>query len=165
MVKTAYISIGSNMGDKLANCIKAAELIDRIPRCEIMEQSDYFSTEPVAMGDCEWFINGVISLSVRISAHDLLKTLLKIETDLGRRRGDIQGPRTIDLDILIFGKDIIEDKELKVPHPFMHLRRFVLIPIVQLAPDLTHPVLGKSMARLLENIPEKGQTVIPLQET
>lgn len=164
MIKTAYISIGSNLGDKLANCMKAADLVDRIPCCEVTAQSDFYKTEPIAMEDREWFVNGVISLSVRLSAYDLLKSLLKIETTLGRERRKERASRTIDLDILIFGQDIIDDNALMVPHPLMHLRRFVLIPIVQLAPDLNHPVLGETMARLLEKVPEKGQTVIPLWE-
>ncbi|MBN1276118.1 MAG: 2-amino-4-hydroxy-6-hydroxymethyldihydropteridine diphosphokinase [Deltaproteobacteria bacterium] len=164
MIKTAYISIGSNLGDKLGNCTKAADLIDRIPCCKVMAKSDFYRTEPVEMESSEWFVNVVISLSVQLSAHDLLKSLLQIETALGRERGKICAPRTIDLDILIFGQDIIDERGLTVPHPLMHLRRFVLIPIAQLDPDLNHPVIGETMAELLEKVPENGQAVIPLRE-
>ncbi|NQT56032.1 MAG: 2-amino-4-hydroxy-6-hydroxymethyldihydropteridine diphosphokinase, partial [Desulfobacteraceae bacterium] len=90
--------------------------------------------------------------------------LLAIETGLGRERKRKWDPRTIDLDIILFGQDLINEKNLTVPHPLMHERRFVLVPMVQLAPDLIHPVLEKKMTELLDALPEERQTVIPLME-
>ncbi len=163
-MQTAYIGIGSNLGDKLNNCLKAIKLIDRIPGCRVKAKADFFHTEPVGVEDQDWYVNSVISLLTEISAHQLLKCLLDIEECLGRERKRKWDPRTIDLDILFFAQDVINEENLTVPHPFLQERRFVLVPMVQLAPDLIHPVLGKSMAELLDALPEERSAVIPLME-
>ncbi len=162
MAKTAYIGIGSNLGDKLENCLEAIELIRGIPEGVLLARSNFYRTEPVGVKGQDWYVNGVISLKTVISAQDLLQCLQGIEERRGRVRGSKWGPRTIDLDILLFGQDIINDEDLEIPHPFMHLRRFVLVPMVQLAPDLVHPVLGKTMFQLLEDSSHKGQTVMEM---
>ena len=159
---TAYIGIGSNLGDKLNNCRKSIEMTGRIPDTSVTAQSVFYRTEPVGVEGQDWYVNGVISLSTGLSAQDLLKNLLDIEQIMGRERKKKWDSRTIDLDILLYGQEVIEEENLTVPHPLMHLRRFVLEPMVQLAPDLIHPVLGKSMAGLLEDFREQGQDVIPL---
>jgi 2-amino-4-hydroxy-6-hydroxymethyldihydropteridine diphosphokinase len=161
---TAYIGIGSNLGDTLNNCRKSIEMTGRIPDTSVTAQSRFFRTEPVGVEGQDWYVNGVISLSTGLSAQDLLKSLLEIEQIMGRERKKKWDSRTIDLDILLYGQEVIEEENLTVPHPLMHLRRFVLEPMVQLAPDLIHPVLGKSMAGLLEDLREQGQDVIPLGE-
>lgn len=161
---TAYIGIGSNLGDKLNNCRKSIEMTGRIPDTSVTAQSVFYRTEPVGVEGQDWYVNGVISLSTGLSAQDLLKNLLDIEQIMGRERKKKWDSRTIDLDILLYGQEVIEEENLTVPHPLMHLRRFVLEPMVQLAPDLIHPVLGKSMAGLLEDFREQGQDVIPLGE-
>jgi 2-amino-4-hydroxy-6-hydroxymethyldihydropteridine diphosphokinase len=163
-MRTAYIGIGSNLGDKLNNCLKAIDLIERIPGCRVEAQSDFFRTEPVGVEDQNWYVNCVISLQPDISVQQLLKNLLAIEAGLGRERKQKWNPRTIDLDIILFGQDLINEKNLTVPHPLMHERRFVLVPMVQLAPDLIHPVFEKSMIELLDALPEERQAVIPLME-
>jgi len=160
-VKTGYIGIGSNIGDKLSNCLKAIELIKGIPGSRIIAQSDFYRTEPVGVEGQEWYLNGVISLSTSISARELLQSLLDIETGMGRKRKGKWDPRIIDLDILLFGDDAINEEGLIIPHPRMHVRRFVMEPLVRLAPDLIHPVSGKSMAGLLAGLSEQGQTVLP----
>ncbi len=164
MAKTAFIGIGSNLGDKLANCLRAIELIRGIPGCSLIAGSDFYRTEPVGVEKQDWYVNAVISLSTSISAQGLLGSLMGIEEGMGRVRTGKWAPRTIDLDILLFGQDIINDKDLEIPHPFMHLRRFVLVPMVQLAPELIHPVLGKSMSELLEDLSDEGQTVMEMGE-
>ncbi len=161
---TAYIGIGSNLGDKSKNCMKSIELTGTIPDTRVTAQSRFYRTEPVGVEGQDWYVNAVISLSTGLSAQDLLKNLLGIELIMGRERKKKWDSRTIDLDILLYGQEIIEAKNLKVPHPLMHLRRFVLEPMVQLAPDLIHPVLGRSMKGLLEDFSEQGQDVIPLGE-
>jgi 2-amino-4-hydroxy-6-hydroxymethyldihydropteridine diphosphokinase len=163
--KTAYIGIGSNLGDKLNHCRKAVELAKGIPGCRLQAQSPFFRTEPVGVEGQDWYVNGVISLLADISAPELMKALLAIEADMGRERKRKWDSRSIDLDILLYGGDVISEDGLKVPHPYMHLRRFVLVPMVQLAPDVVHPVLGKTMDALLEQLPEDGQAVMKIGET
>jgi 2-amino-4-hydroxy-6-hydroxymethyldihydropteridine diphosphokinase len=162
MMKTAYIGVGSNLGDKINNCLEAVVRIDEISGCRVTAQSDFYRTQPVGVKGQDWYVNGVIVLSAEISAQDLLKGLLAIEVDMGRERKRKWDSRIIDLDILLFGEKVISEKGLQVPHPLMHLRRFVLAPMVSLAPDLVHPVLRKSMAELLVDSPEKDQSVVPM---
>ena len=154
-----YIGIGSNLGDRQGNCLRAVERMDRITGCRITGCSDWFLTKPVGVEGQEWYVNGVASLATDISPQDLLKRLLAIEEDMGRVRRERWGPRNIDLDILLFGREIIQELNLTIPHPRMHLRRFVLEPITQLAPDLVNPALGLSMKELLEQLPEDDQIV------
>lgn len=162
MDKTGYIGIGSNLGDKRDNCLKAIDRINELPGCRVMAQSGFYLTEPVGVKGQDWYLNCVIALSTDMSAQNLLKRLLAIEADMGRERKGRWDPRLIDLDILLFGNEVIDEKGLQVPHPLMHLRRFVLVPMVFLAPDLIHPVLGKTMVELLSISPEEAQSVIPL---
>ncbi|HBF42910.1 MAG TPA: 2-amino-4-hydroxy-6-hydroxymethyldihydropteridine diphosphokinase [Desulfobacteraceae bacterium] len=164
MIKTAYIGIGSNLGDKLENCLKAIEKIDLSPGLSIKGQSDFYRTEPVGVRDQDWYVNGVISLVTDLSPYELFNNLMTIELDMGRERKKKWDSRTIDLDILFIGGDIIDDKDLTVPHPLMHLRRFVLVPMVQLAPDFIHPVLDKTMTELLDIFSLECQVVVPLKE-
>jgi 2-amino-4-hydroxy-6-hydroxymethyldihydropteridine diphosphokinase len=162
MDKTGYIGIGSNLGDKRDNCLKAIDRINELPGCRVMAQSGFYLTEPVGVKGQDWYLNCVIALSTDMSAQNLLKRLLAIEADMGRERKGRWDPRLIDLDILLFGNEVIDEKGLQVPHPLMHLRRFVLVPMVFLAPNLIHPVLGKTMVELLSISSEEAQSVIPL---
>ena len=139
MRKTAYIGVGSNLGNKINNCIKAIDLVGGIPGCRLTAQSDFYRTEPVGVEGHDWYINCVISLTTNNVAHKLLKRLFSIEADMGRVREKRWEPRVIDLDILLFGQDVIHEDNLTVPHPLMHERRFVIAPMVDLAPDLVHP--------------------------
>ena len=164
MTATAYIGIGSNLGDKLSNCLKAIEAVDRVPDCSVVGQSGFYRTEPVGVERQDWYVNGVLFLSTDISPQDLLTSILAVEKEMGRKRNKKWASRIIDLDLLLFGQDVIKKDDLAIPHPLMHRRRFVLMPMVQLAPDLIHPVLGKSMADLLDDISDEGQTVIPLTD-
>lgn len=162
MTKTVYIGVGSNLGDKIKNCLGAVVRIDEISGCRVTAQSGFYRTQPVGVKGQAWYVNGVIVLSADIPAQDLLKSLLAIEIDMGRERKRKWDSRIIDLDILLFGEEVISEKGLQVPHPLMHLRRFVLAPMVSLAPDLVHPVLGKSMTELLADAPKKNQSVVPM---
>ena len=162
MTKTAYIGVGSNLGDKIKNCLEAVVRIDEISGCRVTAQSGFYRTQPVGVKGQGWYVNGVIVLSADISAQNLLKRLLTIEITMGRERKRKWDSRIIDLDILLFGEEVISEKGLQVPHPLMHLRRFVLVPMVSLVPDLVHPVLGKSMVDLLVDSPKKEQSVVPM---
>ncbi len=164
MSKKVYIGVGSNLGDKLVYCRQAIDLVDKIPGCRVIAQSDFFRTAPIGVDGQDWYVNSVISLEVDIPADELLETLLSIEAGLGRKRNKKWDSRTIDLDILLFGSDIIDEKDLSVPHPSMHLRKFVLVPMVQLEPDLIHPVLGRTVAELLDSMTGEDQSVFPLGE-
>jgi 2-amino-4-hydroxy-6-hydroxymethyldihydropteridine diphosphokinase len=148
-VETAFIGIGSNLGDKVVNCETAIDLIGEIPGCQLEACSGFFHTEPVGVESQDWYVNAVASLATAISARDLLAHLLAIESRMGRRRNRKWESRIIDLDILLFGQQIIQEKNLVVPHPLMHERRFVLVPMVELAPDVSHPLTGQSMSELL----------------
>ncbi len=163
-MKTAYIGIGSNLGNKRHNCLKAIEMTGQIPGCKLTGCSDCYLTKPVGVKGQDWYLNGVISISTSISAQDLLIRLMRIEADMGRMRRQQWESRVIDLDILLFGLEIIGEENLKIPHPLMHLRKFVLVPMVQLVPDLIHPSLNMTMAELLGQIPEDGQVVTRMRE-
>ena len=163
-MKTAYIGIGSNLGDKRLNCLKAIKMSGQIPGCELTGRSDLYLTKPVGVKGQDWYVNGVASISAGITAQNLLKDLLTIEKDMGRVRRERWASRIIDLDILVFGEEIISEGHLKVPHPLMHLRRFVLIPMAQVAPDLIHPSLAVTISELLRNFQEDGQTVTSIKE-
>jgi len=162
-MKTAYIGIGSNLGNPEGNCLEAVDRIGRIPGCEFIKVSQLYRTEPVGVDGQDWYVNSVAAISIGMSPQGLMERLLAIEEDMGRvREGGRWLARVIDLDILLFGREIIHEENLTVPHPLMHTRRFVMIPMADLAPDLYHPSLGKSMAELLRDIPEDDQIVKPM---
>lgn len=158
-MESVYIGIGSNIGHKIDNCRKAISLMGQLEGCSVRSQSPFYRTEPVGVEGQDTFVNGVVCVDTDLSAASLLKQLLKIETDMGRVRLKKWDARVIDLDILLFGSSIINKPDLIVPHPLMHLRRFVLTPLLQIAPDLVHPILGKSIRELAGALSEDGQAV------
>jgi len=158
-MESAYIGIGSNIGHKIDHCKKAISLMGRLEGCSVGGQSPFYRTEPVGVEGQDYYVNGVICLNTDLSAEDLLNHLLEIEAQMGRVRLKKWDARVIDLDILLFGSQIIKKPDLMVPHPLMHLRRFVLTPLRQVAPELMHPVLGKSIRELAEMLSEEGQAV------
>lgn len=159
----AYIGIGSNVGDKPFNCRYSIGKIDQLPGCHVTACSSIFKTGPEGVSGQDWYANCVVQVKVSQGPSKLLRGLLRIESDMGRIRRERWGPRIIDLDLLLFGQEIIESDNLIVPHPLLHKRRFVLEPLVQLAPDLMHPVLRLSMGQLLNRLP-KGPSVEPLDK-
>ena len=161
---TVYIGIGSNLGNRQENCLEAVERIGKISDCWFIKCSNWYWTKPVGVEDQDWFVNGVESLTTEISPQDLLRRVLDIEVDMGRVRKEKWGPRIIDIDILLYGQEIIEEENLKIPHPLMHLRKFVLEPIVELAPDLIHPSFGLSMKELLAGLTDDNQVVTLMKE-
>lgn len=162
--KTVYIAIGSNVGEKLNNCRKAIDLINSSDGCTVRGISRFYRTEPVGVTAQEWYVNAVIHIETILGPHELLRCLLSIESDMGRVRREKWEARVIDLDILLYGNEIIRMGELTVPHPLMHQRRFVLMTMVQLNPGLIHPVLGKSMSELMDDLEIEGQAVVPLSD-
>jgi 2-amino-4-hydroxy-6-hydroxymethyldihydropteridine diphosphokinase len=160
---TVYIGVGSNLGDKLRNCQHSLRKINQLPGSEVTACSDIFKTEPEGVTGQEWYANCVAEMKTGHTPLQLLKDLLAIEYDMGRVRTNRWESRIIDLDILLFGRAIIESSNLTIPHPLLHKRRFVLEPLVQLAPDLVHPVLNQTIRRLLNGLP-RGSSVEALKE-
>ncbi len=153
MPHRAFIAIGSNLGDRKANYVEAGERIAKLPGTRVVKQSSLYESEPLS-DDKNWFINGVIEVETEYSAPDLLKKLLAIELAMGRKRvkGKRWGSRVIDLDIAFFDSDIIDKRNLKVPHPEVQNRRFVLAPMSELAPQFIHPKLSKTISELLAGL-------------
>jgi len=147
-----FIGIGSNVGDATDNCIKAVKEIGLIKGNRIVKVSSLYMTEPISHIKQDWFINCVVKIETDLTPYSLLSDLQKVEKRLGRKRDIRHGPRTIDLDILIFNSLIIDDDKLKIPHPRMHERRFVLEPLSEIDENLIHPVIKKSIKSLLNEI-------------
>lgn len=164
VLKVAYIGIGSNLGDKLKNCRKAIDIIDHTDGCTVSKQSPFYRTEPVGVTSQDWYVNGAIRIGTSLGPRELLKALLSIESHMGRVRHRKWEPRVIDLDILLYENEVIQEPSLMVPHPLMHQRRFVLQPMAQLDPGLIHPVLGKSMSELKDALGSEGQAAIPMRD-
>jgi len=162
----AYIGIGSNLGDKSFNCRYSIDKINQLPGCHVSAVSAIFKTEPEGVTGQPWYANCVVELSTTQVPSQLLKGLLSVESDMGRIRKKRWEARIVDLDILLFGQEIIESNNLIIPHSLLHKRRFVLEPLVQLVPDLVHPVFKLTIRELLNKlpIPPCGGTVEVLKE-
>ncbi len=148
----AYIGAGSNMGDGLANCRNGIRALGNHPLVEIERCSRFYRTAPMEYADQPWFTNAVFRMKTPVDPLALLKILKSVEQDAGRDNSGVRfGPRVLDFDIVLFNEDIIDTRDLIVPHPRMHEREFVLRPLCDLSPDLIHPVLRITMRRLLKN--------------
>jgi len=148
----AYIGIGSNIGDKIHQCEKAILEILKIDRHKLLAKSSFYKTKPIGYTDQDWFVNGVIKIETDLEPADLLRALKDIESHLGRRETFRWGPREIDLDILFFDDKELHFGELQIPHPHLHERQFVLIPIIEIDRNFLHPILKKTLGELLENL-------------
>ncbi|MGA2516492.1 MAG: 2-amino-4-hydroxy-6-hydroxymethyldihydropteridine diphosphokinase [Thermodesulfobacteriota bacterium] len=155
----AYIGIGSNLGDKLSQCEKAVSEILRIDRHKLLAKSSLFKTQPVGYTSQDWFVNAVLKIETDLEAPELLRTLKMIESDLGRTETFRWGPRTIDLDILFFDDIEIHTEELRIPHPRIQERQFVLVPLAEIDQNLVHPVLKKTIRALLNDSQKEDQGV------
>jgi len=156
---TVYMSIGSNLGDRVANLNRAMACLDELGQF-VRKVSPFYSTEPVGFEDQPWFLNVVLALDTDLRPLELLEHCQGIENSLGRVRTFRDAPRTVDLDILLFGNRVIDRPGLKIPHPRMAERRFVLKPLARIAPDAIHPILGKNIRSLLAACPDTS-AVIP----
>ncbi len=156
MGKLVYLSLGSNLGDRAANLNDAIARLKKIG--DIVAASSSYETEPVEVTAQPWFLNCVVALETEKMPKQLLTAILDIEQQMGRRRSQQKGPRIIDIDILLFGSSVVDTKNLTIPHPALDERRFVLEPLAEIAPDLRHPVLKRSMRELRDALPS-GQSV------
>lgn len=153
MATTVYLSLGSNLGDRESHLREAVAGIAKLGK--IGKVSSLYETEPREFTDQPWFLNCCVEMEAEGSPAELLRGLLAIECSLGRRRSDgpAKGPRTVDIDVLLFGRAAISTPELTLPHPGMHQRRFVLEPLCEIAPDAFHPVFMRSARDLRAALP------------
>ncbi len=147
-MKTVYLSLGSNLGDRERNLREAIRMLGEAG-VRTLRVSSLYETEPVDVRDQPWFLNLVVEAETELFPKQLLARIRKIEFDLGRKRVRPKGPRTADIDILLYGDSVIETGELTVPHPRLAERRFVLEPLAELAPELRHPVTRRTIRELL----------------
>lgn len=152
---TAFIGFGSNLGNRLDFCDRAVTLLGLLPHSRLDAVSSLYETEPVDDGAApgpEWFLNGVVQIQTGIAPASLLEICREIERTLGRDPEDRKGPRTLDLDLLLYDDLIVADSTLTIPHPRLHLRRFVLTPLVEIDPERGHPLLRQSVRELLSQL-------------
>lgn len=183
-VQKVYLGLGSNLGERSNNLAEARSRIENVG-LQIIKKSSLYETEPVGIAEQPWFLNQVIETTLNVptekrlsengdqttieTAESLLRRLLKIEAEMGRVRETLNGPRLIDIDLLLFGELVVgwppsetefrNDFEIHVPHPRMHQRRFVLEPLCEIAPDLVHPVLQRSIADLLASLTDPAGVI------
>ena len=151
MKKTVYLGLGSNQGDRRAYLEAAIARLGELGRVTAL--SSIYETEPVELTRQEWFLNCVLALETELLPRQLLKRILDIEHTLGRKRRLPKGPRTLDIDILLFGRAVVVLPGLKIPHPALDQRRFVLAPLAEIAPEARHPVLKRTARELLDTLP------------
>ncbi len=156
MTEAAYLSLGSNLGDRAANLRAAVAQLGAAGR--LLAVSAIYETEPVDVPDQPWFLNCVVAIETDKTPRELLKVVLRVEAAMGRLRTRDKGERNIDIDVVLFGDCVVDEPGLKIPHPAMHLRRFVLEPLIEIAPEVRHPGLGKTARELVAALPG-GQLV------
>ncbi len=155
MVACAYIGVGSNRGDRMAHCQAAVDALDRLDRARLVAVSPWYETEPVGAAAPGDFLNGVVGLETDLEPRALLEACLAIERKRGRARAAREGPRTLDLVVLIYGVRVVDEPGLTVPHPRMAERAFVLVPLADIAPRAVHPVLGCTVAILRSRLSDR----------
>jgi 2-amino-4-hydroxy-6-hydroxymethyldihydropteridine diphosphokinase len=151
-----YLGLGSNLGDRAATLAAAMQKLDS-PELRLIRASGLYETEPMGLKEQPWFLNQVAEFQTTLFPRQLLQRTKKVENEAGRRRGVRNGPRALDIDILLYGSAIVRSEELEIPHPRFRERRFVLAPLAELNPDLRDPVSGQQVKALLTGL--IGQTV------
>lgn len=157
MAVVCYIGLGSNVGDREVNLRSALDRLGECEGVEVTKVSSFIETDPVGGPPQGKFLNAAAELRTTLGPEELLDRLQEIENDLGRERTVKWGPRTIDLDILLYGNDVIRTERLTVPHPLMHERGFVLRPLSKIASAAVHPTLGRDVSELLEELGQADQ--------
>jgi 2-amino-4-hydroxy-6-hydroxymethyldihydropteridine diphosphokinase len=150
-----FLSIGSNLGDRAGNLARALAAL-RGAGAAPVAVSSCFETEPVGFADQPWFLNAALEVDTRLAPHALLACCQQIEQELGRVRSFRNAPRTLDLDLLLYGERVIAEPDLEIPHPRMLDRRFVLEPLAEIAPEALHPVARRTVSELLAACPDRS---------
>ncbi len=159
-MSTAYIAVGSNLGDKHQNCSQGIAALDRIQTITVTDRARFYKTAPVDYTDQDWFVNTAVRVATDLSPEGLLDRLKNIERDMGREKGGVRfGPRVLDLDIIFYDDLVLSTGILAIPHPRMHKRRFVLRPICDIDPTVMHPTLKSPVRDLLEAINDPDQDI------
>jgi len=154
-----WIGLGSNVGDRLENLRRGLSCLAKLAGTRVAAVSSVYECEPVGKTDQPWFLNAVVEVDTALEPHDLLRELLRIERLCGRERLERWGPRTLDLDILVFADRVASEAGLVIPHPRLTERAFALLPLSEIAPDVVVPGRGVTVSRLLEGLPADGPEV------
>lgn len=157
MIETAFIGFGSNLGDKRTNCLKGLRALKAHGKVKLLRLSSLWRTEPVGFRCQDWFLNGVVEVATELSPRELLELMKEVERKVGRKETFRWGPRTLDLDLLLCGQKVVQEEDLQVPHPRLHQRAFVLVPLVEIAPEAYHPILRKTAKELLQELNDPAE--------
>jgi len=156
MKRTVYLGLGSNLGNRAANLEQAMAGL-AAAGVDVVKRSSFYATEPVGFGPQNWFLNCVVEVETELMPRQLLRSTQQVERDLGRRRLVRNGPRTVDIDILLYGANVVSMADLELPHPRIAERRFVLVPLREIAPGLRHPTLRRTIGELLAATPDHSE--------
>jgi 2-amino-4-hydroxy-6-hydroxymethyldihydropteridine diphosphokinase len=156
----SFVGVGSNLDDPVARCAEALCQLSQVSGIKVLRQSSLYRAEPVGFEKQDWFINAVAEIRTVLPPHELLKALQRIEDTMGRVRGPRWGPRVIDMDILLYGQEVVDDDDLVIPHPDLHKRRFVLEPLCEIASYVIHPVFGVSVRGLMERLDDESRVYV-----
>lgn len=159
MDKLVFLSLGSNIGDRAAHIERASESLTAAG-VRVLQRSSLYRTEPVDAPRQQWFLNCVVEAETALLPRQLLHAIRRVERSLGRRRGITRGPRTIDIDILLYASARIRLRDLEIPHPRMAERRFVLVPLAEIAPEARHPGLQQTAAQMLAATRDRSEVIL-----